>query len=303
MSSRKRTLIVIAGPTASGKTAAAIALAKELKTEIISADARQFYREIPIGTAAPNATELAEVPHHLVGQLSIHDHYDAGIFAEEVIALLSELFLRHDYVIMTGGSGLFIKAVTNGFDALPEVPAAIREEVRALYSIHGLARLQQEVEHRDPAYYAIVDVNNPQRLMRALEICLATHQPYSDFRKQQPVERPFNCIKLCIDIPRNQLYDRIEERTDAMMKNGWLDEARNVYPFKHLPALQTVGYKELFAHFDGAYDLTTAVDLIKQRTRNYAKRQLTWFRNTGGYHMVTRISNDLIARIEMDNEA
>jgi tRNA dimethylallyltransferase len=292
-----RNLIVIAGPTASGKTAAAIALAKHFGTEIVSADARQFYREIPIGTAAPTPAELAEVPHHLVGQLSIHDHYDAGIFAEEVIALLAHLFLRHEHVIMTGGSGLFIKAVTDGFDALPEVPAEIREEVRVLYSTHGLVRLQHEVQQRDPAYFAMVDQQNPQRLMRALEICLATHKPYSDFRKQQPVTRAFSCTKLCIDIPRDTLYDRIEKRTDAMMASGWVEEAKAVYPYRHVSALQTVGYKELFAHFDGAYDLVTATDLIKQRTRNYAKRQLTWFRNTGGYHMVTDIQASLIERM------
>lgn len=291
MKTRNRHLIVIAGPTASGKTACAIALAKALQTEIISADARQFYREIPIGTAAPTKEELSQVPHHLVGQLSIHDAYDAGIYAEEVMTLLAQLFQKFETVILTGGSGLFVKAVTDGFDKFPDVPLDIREEVRVLYSNHGIQALQREVQLRDPDYFSLVDSQNPQRLMRALEICLATGQPYSVFRKNQPVLRDFITHKYCIDIPRDKLYDRINKRTDEMIANGWIEEARAVYPFRQLSALQTVGYKELFAHFDGEYDLSTAISLIKQRTRNYAKRQLTWFRNTVGYRMLQEEEN------------
>lgn len=282
----QRTLIVLAGPTASGKTAAAIRLAQAYACPIISADARQFYKEIPIGTATPTAEEQALAQHFFVAHMSVHEHIDAGTFAEQTIALLETLFLQHTHVILCGGSGLFIKAVTHGLDTLPEVPAEIREQVRSLYSEHGLERLQKEVANRDPEYYAIVDKQNPQRLMRALEICLATGTTYSSFRKQNAISRNFSAVSICIDLPRTELYNRINARVDQMMALGLLDEARSVYSLRHLPALQTVGYRELFAHFYGQYDLPTAVDLIKQHTRNYAKRQLTWFRNTGGYTML-----------------
>lgn len=281
-----RYLIVIAGPTASGKTAAAIRIAQAYTCAILSADARQFYKEMPIGTAAPDSVELQQAPHHFVGQLSIHDQYDAGTFEQETIQLLEQLYLQHTYAVLCGGSGLFIKAVTDGLDVLPDVPLDIREQVRVLYSEHGLTRLQTELASRDPEHYARVDKHNPQRLMRALEICLATGKTYSEFRAGNPVARSFIPIKICLDIPRNELYDKIEQRVDAMMQAGWVEEARALYPHRHLPALQTVGYKELFDFFDGKYSLEAATALIKQRTRNYAKRQLTWFRNTGGYHMV-----------------
>lgn len=282
----RRYLIVIAGPTASGKTTKAIQVAEAFECPIISADARQFYKEIPIGTAAPDAVELAQIKHYLVGHLSIHDQYDAGLFAEESVQLLEQIYLEHNYAVLCGGSGLFIKAVTEGLDALPEVPSEIREQIRALYSEHGLMRLQTELKLRDPEYFERVDIQNPHRLMRALEICIATGKTYSEFRAGNPVPRPFIPVKICLDLPRPQLYDRIDARVDAMMAAGLLEEAWAVYPYRHLPALQTVGYKEIFEYFDGKISLELAVQLIKQRTRNYAKRQLTWFRNTGGYHMV-----------------
>lgn len=281
-----RYLIVIAGPTASGKTATAIRLAAAYDSSVISADARQFYREIPIGTAAPSADELRAARHHLIGHLSIFDHMDAGLFADTTVELLEEIFLNTETAILCGGSGLFIRAVTEGLDTLPDVPAEIREQVRALYSEHGLTRLQSEVQLRDPEYFRRADIQNPNRLMRALEICLASGKTYSEFRAGNPVARSFASIKICLDIPREELYARIEARVDRMMEAGLLEEARAVYAHRHLPALQTVGYKELFDHFDGKYDLRTAIARIKQHSRNYAKRQLTWFRNTGGYHMV-----------------
>ena len=281
-----RYLIVIAGPTGSGKTQKAIQLAKAYDTSVISADARQFYAEIPIGTAAPTAAELTAAKHHFVGHLSIFDAFDAGLFADTTVELLETLFLENDHVLLCGGSGLFIKAVTDGLDTLPDVPAEIREQVRALYSEHGLSRLQQEVAQRDPHYFAHADTHNPQRLMRALEICLATGKTFSEFRAGKPVPRSFVPIRICLEIPREELYQHINDRVDRMMEAGLLEEARKVHAHRHLPALQTVGYKELFDHFDGRYDLGTAIDLIKQHSRNYAKRQLTWFRNTGGYHMV-----------------
>lgn len=281
-----RNLIVIAGPTASGKTEMAVRVAQMYDTCIISADARQFYKEIPIGTAAPDAITLQSVQHHFVGHLSIHDPFDAGMFAEATISLLETLFLEHNTVVLCGGSGLFIKAVTDGLDTLPDVPAEIREQVRALFSEHGLLRLQQEVAARDPEYYQKADIKNPMRLMRALEICLATGKTYSEFRAGNPVPRAFTSVKICLDIPRSELYQRIDARVDAMMQAGLLEEARRVYPHRHVAALQTVGYKELFDHFDGKYTLPEAITAIKQHSRNYAKRQVTWFKHTGGYHLV-----------------
>lgn len=279
-------LIVIAGPTASGKTAIAVKLAHQLGSVILSADARQFYREIPIGTAAPDAAMRAGAVHHFVGQLSIHDHFDAGSFEQAALELLEEIFREDQFAILCGGSGMFIRAVTDGLDALPAVPPSVREKVRSLYSEHGLTGLQNALQILDPAYYQIVDQKNPQRLMRALEVCIAGGGTYSEYRQGNTAPRKFKSIKICLDVDRAQLYSSIDARVDAMIANGLIDEAKSVYAHRHLPALQTVGYKELFSYFDGNCDLETAIKNIRQHTRNYAKRQLTWFRNTGGYHMV-----------------
>jgi tRNA dimethylallyltransferase len=276
-------LIVIAGPTASGKTALAIELAKALNTVIISADARQFYRETTIGTAKASAAELAAVPHYFINNLSIHDTYDVGKYETEVLSKLDELFLIHDKVILCGGSGLFIKAITEGLDELPVADEAVRNNIAILYQANGLTWLQNEIKLKDPDYFAQADIQNPKRLIRALEVIEQTGKPFSSFHKKNPRQRNFESIKICLDIPRDELYMRINNRVLNMFENGLEQEAKTLYPFKHLNALQTVGYTEMFEYFDGKISMPRAIELIQQHTRNYAKRQLTWFRKDSAY--------------------
>jgi len=276
-------LIVIAGPTASGKTALSIELAKALNTVIISADARQFYRETSIGTAKASEQELAEVAHYFINNLSIHDNYDVGKYEAEVLALLDELFINHDKVILCGGSGLFIKAITEGLDELPVADQYIRNNIAALYETNGLQWLQNEIKLKDPVYFAQADIQNPKRLIRALEVIEQTGNPISSFHKKNPRKRNFESVKICLDIPRDLLYERINERVIKMFDNGLEKEGSALYPFRNLNALQTVGYTELFEYFEGKISLTRAIDLIQQHTRNYAKRQLTWFRKDCAY--------------------
>ena len=271
-------LIVIAGPTASGKTALAIELALKLNTVIISADARQFYKEISIGTAKPSAAELSMVPHYCINNLSIHDNYDVGKYETEVVELLDELFQHHNQIILCGGSGLFIKAVTDGLDEMPVAEEELRTSLRQQYTEKGLGWLQQMVKEKDPTFYANTDIQNPVRLLRALEVIEQTGLPFSSFHKKNPKPRTFQSIKICLDIPRKTLYQRIDERVISMFEQGFENEARSVYPHKDINALQTVGYTELFEYFDGLISLKRAVELIQQHSRNYAKRQLTWFR-------------------------
>lgn len=274
----KPELIIVAGPTASGKTAAAIELAKKYQTEIISFDSRQFYREMNIGTARPTAEELAAVPHHFIGNVSIHENYNAGKFAAEALVKIEELSHTHSTIILVGGSGLYLEALINGFDELPENTMTCRQELNELYASQGLDALQDLLKEKDPVYYEQVDLNNPQRLIRALEICLATGGSYSSYRKGQKKELPFTYRLRGIELSREELYDRINRRVLQMMEKGLLDEVRALLPYQHLNALQTVGYKELFDYLNGKTDLNTAVMLIQQNTRRYAKRQLTWFR-------------------------
>ncbi len=273
-----KNLIVIAGPTASGKTGVAITLAKYFQTEIISADSRQFYKEIPIGTAAPTNAQLAEVKHHFVGHLSVKDDYNVSRFEQEVLQLLDELFLTKDFVVMVGGSGLYLDAVCKGIDDLPDPDENIRKELDKLFEEKGVGALQEKLKSLDPVYFEQVDLNNPKRLMRAIEVCLQTGKPYSELRRNQPKERDFQTIKIGMDVPRNVLIERIAGRTREMMEKGWLEEARKVYPLRKYNALNTVGYKELFRYFDGVWDLDTAVEKIITNTRRYARRQMTWFR-------------------------
>lgn len=277
MSSSKY-LISIAGPTAIGKTAAAIELARHYQTEIISADSRQFYHEMSIGTAKPSPDELAAAPHHFIGSHSIHDDINVGDFEREGLLLLDELFAKHNVVIMAGGSGLYIKAITEGFDDLPEADPAIRENLNNLFAEYGIAALQEKLREADPVYYAKVDLQNPQRLIRALEVFESTGQPYSSYRKGTSHQRPFNIIKLGLDMPREDLYNRINQRVDIMVQSGLLDEVKQLLPYQNLNALQTVGYSEIFDYMNGKTDLPTAIAMIKQNTRRFAKRQLTWFR-------------------------
>src|ERR1700743_2953776 len=277
-SPQTKTLIVIAGPTAVGKTAIAIELAQLLNTEIISADSRQFYREMAIGTAKPTDEELAAAKHHFVNSHSITGSFNVGDFEKQSLQLLDELFKTHDKVIMAGGSGLFIQAVTQGFDELPVADTAVRERLNHDLSEKGIAFLRDQLKTADPDYYNQVDLNNPQRLIRAMEVFEATGRPFSSYRKAVVNKRPFNCIKIGLDMPRDVLYQRINQRVDIMIEQGLIEEVKALLPYRHLNALNTVGYSELFDYFDSKTDLNTAVELIKQNTRRFAKRQLTWFR-------------------------
>lgn len=272
-------LVVIAGPTAVGKTALTIRLAKHYATEILSADSRQFYRELSIGTAKPDEDQLKAVPHHFINNKSITELYGAGHYERDAIALLNELFKHHDVLFMVGGSGLYIDAVLNGVDEFIEVPLSVREEINSELKEKGLSWLQKEVSTNDPVYFSSVDFNNSQRLVRALEIFRHTGLPYSSFLNKQMVVRNFKAIKLLINTDRKQLYQQIDARVDDMMLRGLLEEANAFSAQRDLNALKTVGYRELYDYTDGLYDLETAVDKIKQHTRNYAKRQLTWFKN------------------------
>jgi tRNA dimethylallyltransferase len=282
-----KTLIVIAGPTASGKTAFAIKLAQALNTVILSADSRQFYKEMSIGTAAPTKEELSQAKHYFVHHISIEDKYDVADYEHDVLQLLDKLFKTHDVVIMTGGSGLFIDAVCNGIDAMPDVEPKIREKVEKLYQDEGLHGMQEVLNRLDPDYYAIVDQQNPRRLQRALEVCYQTGKPFSSFRSGNTVQRDFDIKKYAILWDRQELIERIDKRVDMMMEQGLLGEAKALYPKRDLNALNTVGYKELFAYFDGQCTLKEAVEQIKIHTRQYAKRQMTWLRKDNSYLWIT----------------
>ena len=287
MSDKNKTLIVIAGPTASGKTVFSIELAKTLGTVILSADSRQFYKEMSIGTAAPTEEELRQAKHYFVHHNSIEDKYDVADYERDAIALLDELFKTHDAVIITGGSGLFIDAVCNGIDSMPDVAPDIRERVQKLYDEGGMKALQEEVQHLDPEYFSIVDQQNPRRLQRALEVCYQTGKPFSSFRSGHAVQRDFSIKKYALLWDRQTRIERIDKRVDMMMEQGLLEEAKALYTQRHLNALNTVGYKELFAYFDGDCTLNEAVEQIKIHTRQYAKRQMTWLRKDTSYQWVT----------------
>jgi len=270
------TLIVITGATASGKTSVALDVAERLGCHIISADSRQIYRGMPIGTAAPTPAELARVPHHFVGMLDPDEYYSAARFEEDVIALLPRLWEENPYTVMCGGSMMYVDAVTDGIDELPTISNETRLRVKSLQAEHGTEGLLALLEILDPEYAAEVDRANTKRVAHAVEISLQSGRPYSELRTGARKERPFNIIKVAIDIPREELFGRINRRVELMMEQGLLDEARRLYPRRHLNALNTVGYKELFAYFDGETDLTTATARIAKNTRVYAKKQLTW---------------------------
>lgn len=271
-------LIVIAGPTAVGKTSISIKLAKKFQTEIVSCDSRQFYRELEIGTAKPSAEELAEVQHHFINSLSIKDTYDVRKFEEEALELLEGLFKANTIVIMTGGSGLFVDAITKGFDPIPQVDPSIRAQLIQEFDTKGLQLLQEEVAKVDPNFYEKADVQNPQRLMRALEVFRGTGQPFSSFRVKKKVKRPFGIIQIGLEMDREELYDRINLRMEQMIEAGLFGEAEKLYSKRSLNALQTVGYSEIFGCLQGEYDREEAIRLLKRNSRRYAKRQLTWFK-------------------------
>ena len=280
-------LVVIAGPTASGKTATAIKVAKALGTEIISADSRQFYKELPIGTAAPTPEEQAEVQHHMIHNLNVEDKYDVADYEQDVLDLLNQLFVNHNAVVLTGGSGLFIDAVCKGLDSIPDISEEVRNKVDELYKKGGLIALQNEVERIDPEYYSIVDKYNPRRLQRAVEVCYQTGLTYSSFRKNTVKQRDFKIIKVALLWERSELIMRINKRVDIMVNEGLVEEAKAMYPKRHLNSLNTVGYKEIFEHFDGKVSLGEAIENIKINTRQYAKRQMTWLRKNNDYKWFT----------------
>ena len=273
-----RSLIIITGPTAIGKTGLAVFIAKQLHTEIISFDSRQFYKEMKIGTAVPTDEELAEVPHHFIQNLNIHDEYSVGDFERDALQKIDELFQKKNTIVMVGGSGLYEKAVTEGLDVFPEVDASIREELISELNEFGIEKLQEELKISDPEYYEKVDIQNSHRIIRALEICRGTGKTFSSFRKNDLKSRYFNVIKIGLELPRHEIYERINRRVDVMMNSGLLDEVKSLYKFKELNSLQTVGYRELFDYLDEKISLDFAVEEIKKNTRRYAKRQLTWYR-------------------------
>lgn len=278
-----KTLIVVAGPTASGKTAFSIHLAKALHTVILSADSRQFYKEMSIGTAAPTEEELSQVKHYFVHHISIEDKYDVADYEHDAISLLNSLFKTHEQVVLTGGSGLFIDAVCKGIDAIPDVELEVRQRVERMLKEDGIDALAEALQTLDPEYYDIVDRQNPRRLQRALEVCYQTGRTFTSFRLGQSTKREFNIAKYALLWDRQRLIERIDKRVDLMMEQGLLAEAKTLYPKRHLNALNTVGYKELFAYFDGQCTLNEAIEQIKIHTRQYAKRQMTWLRRDTSY--------------------
>lgn len=274
----KGTLVVIGGPTASGKTRVAAALARSLGTEVISADSRQFYKAMRIGTARPNEAELLDVPHHFLGHLDLEETWSAGAFARAAEPVLQYLFEKHGRGVLVGGSGLYIDALIKGLDPLPAGRPEIRERIQERYKQEGLHAILQDLLQLDPVTYGRIDRNNPHRVIRALEVCQATGRPYSEQRTTPQDRDDMRIIRIALDLERDQLYTRINERVDRMMEEGLLEEARALLPHRELNALRTVGYTELFQHFDGTLTLAEAVEAIKQHTRNYAKRQMTWLR-------------------------
>ena len=277
-----KTLIAVVGPTAVGKTAMAIALAKHYRTEILSADSRQFYREMTIGTAKPSPEELAKAKHHFIDSHSVTDTYSAGDFERDALVLLAQLFKIHDVVVLVGGSGLFVRALTEGLDDLPKAPDETRDRLNAEYAQYGLAPLQDRLRAIDPEHYEATDFQNPQRVIRALEVYETTGNPISYYQQKNATKRPFRVVTIGLNTDRALLYDRINARVDRMMASGLLDEAKALLPYKSNPALLTVGYAELFDYLEGQIALEDAVDSIKQNSRRYAKRQITWFKKHGG---------------------
>ena len=273
-----KTLLILLGPTGVGKTELSLEIAKYFNTEIISCDSRQIYKEMSIGTAVPDQQTLETVPHHFIRSHSIHDYYNASKFEVEVLERLELLFQKQDVVLMTGGSMMYIDALCKGIDDLPEVDGELRRSLMERMETEGIESLRNELRYHDPAYYNEVDLRNPKRILHALEICLMTGKPYSTFRINQPKKRPFNIVKLGLNRDREVLYNRINQRVDAMFDEGIEKEALSLFPFRHLNSLNTVGYRELFDYFDGKITIEEAREKIKANSRKYARKQLTWFR-------------------------
>lgn len=277
-------LIVIAGPTAVGKTEVSLRLAERFKTEIISADSRQLFRELEIGTAKPSAEELSRVPHHFISSHSIEESYDAGAYGRDALTLIQILFRKYDFLILCGGSGLYVKAVLEGFDNMPEIPTGMREQIIAEYESKGITWLQEELKKNDPFYFEQVDINNPQRLIRAIELFRASGIMTSQLRLKAKREHDFEIVKIGLELEREELYKRIDTRMDTMIEKGLFEEAQRFFTRRESNALQTVGYREIFDYLEGKYDLEEAIRLLKRNTRRYAKRQLTWFKRDPEIH-------------------
>ena len=282
----ERTLLAVVGPTAIGKTSCSIQLAKHYKTEIISTDSRQFYREMKIGTAVPSENELKSVPHHFIQHLSIFQPWSVGDFEREALKLLDKLFANHDLILATGGSGLYLKALCEGLDEFPAIQPGIREGLNKRYEAGGIEVLQKELEQGDPEYHKMVDLQNPHRLIRALEVLYNSGKPFSSYLHKPKKERSFRTVYLGLKADRAELYNRIELRVDQMINNGLVSEVEKLLEHKDLSALQTVGYQEIFQYLDGKWDLQKAVEEIKKNTRRYAKRQITWFRKIKEIHWI-----------------
>ncbi|MCT4624891.1 MAG: tRNA (adenosine(37)-N6)-dimethylallyltransferase MiaA [Schleiferiaceae bacterium] len=282
----KPLLIAICGPTASGKTALSIELAKWLGTEILSFDSRQFYKELQIGAAPPSPEEQAQVKHHFIQHISVKQDYNAGQYERDAIVFLGKYFQNKKNIVTVGGSGMYIKALEEGFDDLPDNVQEVRTELNSLFAEKGIEPLQKELAEKDPVYFAEVDQQNHVRLIRALEVIRTSGKTYSEQRSKPKKDRPFTTIKIGVDYPREELYKRINLRVDLMMEAGLLEEAKNLYPLKAMNSLQTVGYTELFKFFDGEWDLEFAVSEIKKNSRRYAKRQMTWFRKDTNIHWI-----------------
>ena len=296
-SSSKPLLVVLLGPTGVGKTDLCIRLADTFRIPIINADSRQIFAEIPIGTAAPTKEQLARVKHYFVGTHHLQDYYSASMFEQDALNIIQNEFLSHPCALMSGGSMMYIDAVCNGIDDIPTVDDQTRAWMKRRLAEEGLPALVQELKELDPEHYSIVDKQNPRRVVHALEICHMTGKTYTSFRTNSKKERPFRILKIGLNRPREELYDRINRRVDMMMADGWLDEARNVYPLRHLNALNTVGYKELFLYFDGTWPLEEAVERIKGNTRRYMRKQLTWFKRDPEIHWFTPDETDEIVAL------
>ena len=296
-SSNNPLLVVLLGPTGVGKTDLCIRLADTFHVPIINADSRQIFAEIPIGTAAPTKEQLARVKHYFVGTHHLQDYYSASMFEQDALNIIQNEFLSHPCALMSGGSMMYIDAVCNGIDDIPTVDDKTRTWMKRRLAEEGLPALVQELKELDPEHYAVVDKQNPRRVVHALEICHMTGKTYTSFRTNSKKERPFRILKIGLNRPREELYDRINRRVDQMMADGWLDEARSVYPLRHLNALNTVGYKELFLYFDGTWSLEEAVERIKGNTRRYMRKQLTWFKRDPEIHWFTPDETDEIVAL------
>ncbi|MGE4586590.1 MAG: tRNA (adenosine(37)-N6)-dimethylallyltransferase MiaA [Mangrovibacterium sp.] len=292
----KKTLLVLLGPTGIGKSELSIHLAKGFQIEIISCDSRQIYRELSVGTAVPPPESMQKVKHHLIHSHSLHEYYSASRFESDVLSLLEQLFRDKNTVLMTGGSMLYIDAVCRGLDELPEADPELRAALLREYQEKGIEHLRLQLRQLDPDYYGQVDLKNPKRLLHALEICMSTGKPYSCLRTNTQKKRPFSILKIGLNMERSELYRRINARVDCMLENGLEEEARRVYAYRKLNALNTVGYKEMFSFFDGKTSRNKAVELIKRNSRRYARRQLSWFRRDPEIHWFSPLQQNEISR-------